>query len=152
MQEVSSALLYLHRQDVLHGDLTAANVLLAGVRHRGRTSRTFQCKVADFGLSRFMEAAQLTTATVGTGALLLACDEGLAGLLTVWALEGHLALPCRLSSKRRPPACLPSPAVSHMPLELISSGKLSKAVDVFAFGTLCWGGCWAPKLLRAALH
>ncbi|KAL4445354.1 hypothetical protein ABPG77_011179 [Micractinium sp. CCAP 211/92] len=110
--EVSSALLYLHRQDVLHGDLTAANVLLTGVRHRGRTSRTFQCKVADFGLSRFMEAAQLTTATVGT--------------------------------------------VSHMPMELISSGKLSKAVDVFAFGTLCWEmymgrRAWAGRCLAQIL-
>jgi serine/threonine protein kinase len=83
---------YLHRHDVLHGDLTAANVLLVGTRHRERNSRSFQAKVADFGLSRFMEAAQLTTATFGT--------------------------------------------VSHMPLELIAHGRLSKAVDVYSMGVL----------------
>lgn len=53
MQEIASALQYLHSQDVIHGDLAPGNVLLVGAQPQRRSDpRTFHAKVGDFGLSR----------------------------------------------------------------------------------------------------
>ncbi|GFH12752.1 predicted protein, partial [Haematococcus lacustris] len=66
--EVASALNYLHSHGVVHGDLSAWNVLLtsqgtpASGGHRG-----FIAKVADFGLSRCLEEVMaIQTRTYGT--------------------------------------------------------------------------------------
>ncbi|KAI8466992.1 MAG: hypothetical protein J3K34DRAFT_524069 [Monoraphidium minutum] len=65
LRDVASGLAYLHSRNVLHGDLKAANVLLAS-----STAAPFGliAKVADFGLSRMLKVGQThrSTRTVGT--------------------------------------------------------------------------------------
>ncbi|KAL0020911.1 hypothetical protein WJX77_010024 [Trebouxia sp. C0004] len=89
--EIAAALAYLHSQDLLHGDLTGGNILLAS---SDADERGFCAKVADFGLSRTLGSEPVDTGTYGT--------------------------------------------VTHMPPELLTTGKLSKSADVYAFGVLLW--------------
>ncbi|KAK9843847.1 hypothetical protein WJX84_006057 [Apatococcus fuscideae] len=90
-REIASAMSYLHSLDILHGDLSGGNILLAS---SDIDDRRFTAKVADFGLSRILSAESISTGTYGT--------------------------------------------VTHMPPELLTTGKLSKAADVYAFGVLLW--------------
>ncbi|KAK9807609.1 hypothetical protein WJX72_003992 [[Myrmecia] bisecta] len=95
--DVASAMMYIHGQDILHGDkpenLSCTNVLL--VLKPGTDDRPFAAKLSDFGLARM--------------------------LLSGGAVEAHT---CR--------------TVTHMPPELLTQGRLSKASDVYSFGILMW--------------
>ena len=51
-REIASGMAYLHNMDILHGDLTAGNILLSSAD--AADARGFNAKVADFGLSRVM--------------------------------------------------------------------------------------------------
>ena len=51
-REIASGMAYLHNMDILHGDLTAGNILLSSAD--ATDARGFTAKVADFGLSRVM--------------------------------------------------------------------------------------------------
>lgn len=62
-REIAAALAYLHTRDVLHGDLTGNNILLASSR---KDKRAFTVKVADFGLSRQSSSSTVDTDTYGT--------------------------------------------------------------------------------------
>lgn len=62
-QEIAGALAYLHSQDLLHGDLTGGNILLAS---SDSDERGFCAKVADFGLSRTLGSEPVDTGTYGT--------------------------------------------------------------------------------------
>jgi serine/threonine protein kinase len=62
LQEIAAALQYLHRNDVLHGDLTGGNVLLTA---SDKDTRSFTAKVVDFGLSRVCSGDYLRTRTLG---------------------------------------------------------------------------------------
>ncbi|DBA86410.1 TPA: hypothetical protein ACH3X2_005630 [Trebouxia sp. C0005] len=61
--EIAAALAYLHSQDLLHGDLTGGNILLAS---SDADERGFCAKVADFGLSRTLGSEPVDTGTYGT--------------------------------------------------------------------------------------
>lgn len=61
--EIAAALAYLHSQDLLHGDLTGGNILLAS---SDTDERGFCAKVADFGLSRTLGSEPVDTGTYGT--------------------------------------------------------------------------------------
>ncbi|KXZ54057.1 hypothetical protein GPECTOR_5g165 [Gonium pectorale] len=64
--EVASALQYLHDKGIVHGDLTAWNVMLCTAA-QDRSGRTFVAKVADFGLSRTLDVkSKIKTRTYGT--------------------------------------------------------------------------------------
>ncbi|KAI3431775.1 hypothetical protein D9Q98_010531 [Chlorella vulgaris] len=67
-QEIAAAMRYCHEQGVLHGDLTAGNVMLMGQPAAGPGQRDFTAKVGDFGLARIMDPGQhqLLTRTCGT--------------------------------------------------------------------------------------
>lgn len=90
-KEVAAGMAYLHSDDILHGDLTAGNILLTSAT---KDERQFVTKIADFGLSRELTDTSISTGTYGT--------------------------------------------VTHMPPELLSSGRLSKSADTYAFGVLLW--------------
>ncbi|KAL4446278.1 hypothetical protein ABPG77_003085 [Micractinium sp. CCAP 211/92] len=62
LQEIAAALQYLHRNDILHGDLTGGNVLLTA---SDKDTRGFTAKVVDFGLSRVCSGEYLRTRTLG---------------------------------------------------------------------------------------
>ncbi|KAL6762194.1 kinase-like domain-containing protein [Haematococcus lacustris] len=65
--EIASALSYLHAHDVVHGDLSAWNVLLTSQGTPSAHHRGFTAKVADFGLSRCLEKVMaVQTRTYGT--------------------------------------------------------------------------------------
>ncbi|GFH32794.1 mitogen-activated protein kinase kinase kinase 13-A, partial [Haematococcus lacustris] len=67
--EIASALSYLHAHDVVHGDLSAWNVLLssAGAGADPSDKRGFVVKVADFGLARSLDVEQhVKTRNYGT--------------------------------------------------------------------------------------
>ena len=51
-REIAAGMAYLHGMDILHGDLTAGNILLSSAD--AADARGFTAKVADFGLSRVM--------------------------------------------------------------------------------------------------
>ena len=50
MRQVAAGMAYLESKDVIHRDLAARNVLL---------SASFECKIADFGLSRVLDETGL---------------------------------------------------------------------------------------------
>jgi serine/threonine protein kinase len=62
--EISSAASYLHSRGIIHGDLTASNVLLA----ERCVPKGYTAKVTDFGLARILDsgASKIDTATMGT--------------------------------------------------------------------------------------
>jgi len=62
--EICSAARYLHIRGIIHGDLTAANVLLV----ERRCPKGYICKVSDFGLARVLDsgASGINTVTMGT--------------------------------------------------------------------------------------
>jgi len=62
--EISSATYYLHTRSIIHGDLTANNVLLV----ERTCSKGYVTKVTDFGLARVLDngASGIMTATMGT--------------------------------------------------------------------------------------
>ncbi|GIM05799.1 hypothetical protein Vretimale_10187 [Volvox reticuliferus] len=67
--EVASALHYLHDKGIVHGDLTAWNVMLCTSEggQQDRSGRNFVAKVADFGLSRTLDVkSKIKTRTYGT--------------------------------------------------------------------------------------
>ncbi|CAL5227539.1 g10528 [Coccomyxa viridis] len=63
--DIAAGMDYLHSLGVLHGDLKGANVLL---KSSGDDPRGYTCKLADFGLSRVLEAhaTHVSTKTYGT--------------------------------------------------------------------------------------
>ncbi|EFN57849.1 hypothetical protein CHLNCDRAFT_21329 [Chlorella variabilis] len=64
-QEIAGACLYLHRHDIVHGDLTPGNVLLAT---SSRDARRWVCKVGDFGLAQIIhpDATEIYSSCFGT--------------------------------------------------------------------------------------
>jgi len=62
--EIASAAHYLHGRGIIHGDLTASNILLV----ERRCPKGYTCKVSDFGLARVLDsgASGINTATMGT--------------------------------------------------------------------------------------
>ncbi|KXZ56046.1 hypothetical protein GPECTOR_2g1598 [Gonium pectorale] len=65
LKEVTKALIFLHENRILHGDLKAANVLLSS---SDTDRRGFVAKVSDFGLSRVLAGnrKEIKTQTFGT--------------------------------------------------------------------------------------
>ncbi|EFJ46759.1 hypothetical protein VOLCADRAFT_92891 [Volvox carteri f. nagariensis] len=65
LKEVTKALIFLHENRILHGDLKAANVLLSS---SDNDRRGFVAKVSDFGLSRVLAGnrKEIKTQTFGT--------------------------------------------------------------------------------------
>jgi len=65
LHEVAAGMSYLHNRSVLHGDLKAANVMLAS---KPGGAFGMVCKVSDFGLSRVLNAGAThrSTGTLGT--------------------------------------------------------------------------------------
>ncbi|GIL92905.1 hypothetical protein Vretifemale_20388 [Volvox reticuliferus] len=55
--DIAKAMLHLHNEDVLHGDLKARNVML---KSSGTEGRGVICKVADFGLAVKMDTVEQT--------------------------------------------------------------------------------------------
>jgi GAF domain-containing protein len=86
-QDIASGLVYLHDNNIVHGDLSGNNVLLSS----SRNERGFKALLCDFGFSRSIEH-EIQTKAIGT--------------------------------------------ISHMPLELIVGGLLTKKADTYAFGVL----------------
>lgn len=63
--EISGAASYLHSRGIIHGDLTANNVLLT---ERPTSAKGYTTKVSDFGLARVLDSgvSGIQTATMGT--------------------------------------------------------------------------------------
>lgn len=62
LKEVARAILYLHDNEIIHGDLKSANILLSDST---RDRRGYEAKVTDFGFSRVLSKSH-TTKTYGT--------------------------------------------------------------------------------------
>ncbi|KAI8472786.1 MAG: hypothetical protein J3K34DRAFT_519492 [Monoraphidium minutum] len=67
-REIASGMAYLHSRDIVHGDLSAYNVMLASTGGEAAYGgRGFVAKVADFGLSRMLDGcSKVETKTYGT--------------------------------------------------------------------------------------
>ncbi|KIY92650.1 Mitogen-activated protein kinase kinase kinase [Monoraphidium neglectum] len=67
-REIASGMAYLHSQNVIHGDLSAFNVMLSSAAPGAALcGRGFVAKVADFGLSRVLDCgSKIQTSTYGT--------------------------------------------------------------------------------------
>jgi serine/threonine protein kinase len=63
--DITSGVTYMHSRGIIHGDLTANNVLLVC---RPASVKGFMCKVSDFGLSRVLEGddESIQTQQLGT--------------------------------------------------------------------------------------
>ncbi|KAK9827953.1 hypothetical protein WJX81_000153 [Elliptochloris bilobata] len=125
--EVAAGMAFLHARAVVHGDLTGGNVLLAACSAKGPNG--FCAKVCDFGLARSMDVATRVDART------------------------YRAPPSRLWH-----GCMRlAGTVTHMPPELLESGVLSRACDVWSFGILLWemvAGCraWASMTHAQVIH
>lgn len=112
--EIAVAGTYLHSRGIIHGDLTANNVLL----QNARCSKGFTCKVCDFGLARILDTDQhyIKTKSMGTitympPELFCASDGGepfLTQKVDVYAFGILLA---QLLSKQKPYSGLGAAAV-----------------------------------------
>lgn len=56
-RDIASGMGYLHSKNIIHGDLTAANVLV---------NRDGTCKITDFGISRMLISTDVRTESYGT--------------------------------------------------------------------------------------
>lgn len=107
-------------------DLKPANVLLKGARN---SKRGFICKLADFGLSRWVGVGWLLLAAAGTKPPLLRfrgslfCEPSFSGCRMLDGCATHVET-----------GSLGTP--THAAPELLREGHLSPAADVFAFGVL----------------
>ena len=113
--DIAAAMAYLHSLDVLHGDLTGGNVLLCstGAADGGPVSARARSGDPASPSSTSAPAPRAFTAKVA--------DFGLARVLAADAVStGTYG------------------TVTHMPPELLTAGRLSKAADVYAFGVLLW--------------
>ncbi|KAG2484250.1 hypothetical protein HYH03_016895 [Edaphochlamys debaryana] len=138
---VASGVAYLHSRSILHGDLSANNVLLQTTR---LPQMPVVAKVSDFGLSRRLEQgqSQLKNVRHGTpyyqapevaekGTSTLAADVYSLGVL-LWELY-HGPPPWRRSRKQRlennpkPPPPPPPPADSHTPSDAVLAGLRAAA-------------------------
>lgn len=112
-KEIAAGLQYLHALDIIHGDLSAYNVMLSSASPDAVLgNRGFVAKIADFGLSRRLDMkSSITTKTYGTithmppevlgdGAVSKAADVYAFGVLLwqmytssrPWAGMGHAAI------------------------------------------------------------
>jgi hypothetical protein len=64
-EDICNAGIYLHSHNVIHGDLTANNVLL---KSSSSHKKGYVCKISDFGLARVLEGetTELLTSQLGT--------------------------------------------------------------------------------------
>lgn len=111
----------LAESGIIHGDLSANNVLLSAAAN----SRRFTAAVSDFGLARLCGDSGRHTETVGT-----------VRVPAAPAAAGHPA-PGRLRLTGYY-VSLPAPQVTTAPPELLRDNLLSPQADVFAFGVLLW--------------
>ena len=143
---------------MVHGDLKTANVLLKG----GKEQRGVSCKITDFGLSRVldMNASHISTGTHGgicqqsvspsAFTMQLACMHMTSAVqrsVTDWQMvlrQGfvHWGRPWCLCMSSGPLAraclCRPRPAgtIVYMPKELLLSGRMTPATDIYSFGLM----------------
>ena len=59
LHDVTNAMIYLHNEHIVHGDLRSPNVLLVNTRSRVEQPQ-ITAKVADFGLTQFIDPKTLT--------------------------------------------------------------------------------------------
>ena len=114
LKEVARAMLYLHDNKIIHGDLKAANILLSDSQ---RDRRGYEAKVTDFG--EFHQSLKAVSSTL-TLILFNPCPAGFSRILA----KSHTTKTYG--------------TVTHQPPELLSEGVLSQSADVFAFGILMW--------------
>jgi len=81
--EIAAGLRYLHRHGIVHGDLSAFNVLLTAQGATGQAAgRGFSAKLADFGLARDLSRqSRIATRTYGT----------ITHMAPELLMEGHLS-------------------------------------------------------------
>eukprot|EP00775_Hariotina_reticulata_P011713 gene11713-11858_t len=118
LQDAATGLVELHRKHVVHGDLNARNVLV---------SSTDPVLADDMPLAAAaLDAAE--SAEPQAGARLQTPTAKLADLGMSRALRQH--------STHRTTNTVGT--MSHMPPELLRYGRMSPAVDIYAFGIMMW--------------
>lgn len=65
-RDIARGLGHIHSHNILHGDLTAGNILLAWSAPGETGNQSFTAKIADFGLSRQAITSKVETNTYGT--------------------------------------------------------------------------------------
>jgi len=116
LHDIASGLAYLHAVGIVHGDLKPANVLLRSCARDG-AGRAFTALLADFGLSKSLDASFSVPDGGGAGA-----QKGRASHYT--DNVGHCTM-------------------SYAAPELLTLGRLGPPSDVYALGILmheAWSG------------
>ena len=115
-REIAGGMAYLHAQGIVHGDLSAWNVLLSsGAPTAGLAQRSWAAQVADFGLARPVAGWWKQGGEDSGGKTTAAAAERQSVFLT--GTHGTVAY------------CAP---------EVLSRGELSPAADVYGFGAILW--------------
>lgn len=137
--DVCSALSYMHGSGVVHGDLKAANVLLApnakatpiGAAAAG--SRRYTAKLADFGQSTVADGSRLAAACAAQHQV----HDSAAGAFPTPGAPVDPAVVAAVASAAAPPAsgCF---TFTHAAPELFHGAAPSYASDVYALGVLLW--------------
>lgn len=109
--DVAAGMGYLHQHGVVHGDLTARNVLL---KTQPDDPRHFVCKIADFGFSRLLGPAKLNAASAN------AQGPSSGSSWSFPSTMGELSTLCVACPK------------------LLSEGVLSFKSDLYSFAMLMW--------------
>lgn len=116
--EVAAGVAYLHANDVVHGDLSAVNVLLQGVK-----TNTPDAEGPSVPAGPAARGARGGGDTTGRGFVAKVSDFGLSMQLT------------------RPDQAIKAAAygtITHMAPEVLRNSTLSKPADVYSIGVLLW--------------
>jgi hypothetical protein len=133
--QVADALAYVHARGVVHRDLKPSNILVGEDR---------RARIADFGVSRLLDASTITVAGTTLGTVAYMAPEQLEGRRVgppadVWSL-GLVLLECLLGQRvyagspaevvaRRLAGPVPLPADLPVPWRLVLEGMLDHRAD-----------------------
>ncbi|EFJ39696.1 hypothetical protein VOLCADRAFT_120115, partial [Volvox carteri f. nagariensis] len=150
LRDISSGMAHLHSLNIVHGDLKLGNVLLQSISADPQQQQQQQAEeevaaalppAGDTAAATATATATSASSNVNTSALLSRGREGGGGDSLPSQLMAKVAdfgLSRCLKEGQTHHSTKTVGTVTHMPPELLRSGKLTLSGDVYSFGIMMW--------------